>query len=208
MCKRHSTLPFNFICLTENNHGIDENIKTMKLPSIPVQGWWYKTYVFSKDLGLKGDVLFLDLDLIIYDNIEKLWGYSYNEFAIIRDFTRSMNPGWSKFNSSVFRFRAKEYYWIWEDFQNNYKTIVTKNHGDQDYLYNLLVGKTVFWPDEWIKSYKWEMRTKQELAVINGKRNFTTVKDPVLPPNCCIAVFHGDPNPHAVKDPWVVANWK
>jgi len=208
MCKRHSTLPFNFICLTENNAGIDKHITTKPLPALPIQGWWFKTYVFSNELNLKGTVLFLDLDIVIHNNIDKLWDYQEGSFVIIRDFTRHMNPGWRKFNSSVFKFNPAINHWIWDNFQSNRNNIITKNFGDQDYLYTLLSNQGKFWPDEWIKSYKWEMRDKQDLALINGKRNFTSIKQPTVYPNSCISVFHGDPNPHIVKDPWVIENWK
>ena len=175
---------------------------------MPIQGWWNKLYVFNKDLNLKDNVIFLDLDLVIHDSIDKLWEYHPGSFIIIRDFTRHMNPNWKKYNSSVFKFNPKNHYSLWDDFEKNYKIIISKNYGDQDYLFNILNGQGKYWPDSWIKSYKWEMREKQDLAVINGKRNFTTVKHPIIYPESCISVFHGDPNPHVVKDPWVIENWK
>ena len=208
MCRKHSTVPFNFICLTENSEGLYSDIIIKTLPRIPLQGWWYKPYVFSQDLQLKGDVLFLDLDLVIFDNIDKLWIYNPREFTIIRDFTRHMNPAWQKFNSSVFRFNAENNRWIWDHFIKNHKTIMTKNHGDQDYLYNILKDKAKHWPDDWIRSYKWEMRDKQDLSVINGKRSFAQDKPPRIESGSCIAVFHGEPNPADCRDSWVIENWK
>ena len=208
MCKRHSTTSFDFICFTDDYHHLNKEIIVKPLPKIGLQGWWFKPWIFSKENGLTGDVLFLDLDLIVYDNIEKLWSCCPDDFVIIRDFTRHMNPAWKKFNSSVFRFNAEKYYWIWDDFRSDYKNIMNKNQGDQDYLYNILHDKTKFWPDSWIQSYKWEMREKSEVQLINGKRNFTSIKSPKLISECCIAVFHGDPNPDQVKDPWVIENWK
>ena len=208
MCKRHNSFPFNFYCMTENNNGLDPNIKIITLPPIPIHGWWYKLYVFNSELNFRGSVLFLDLDLIIHDSIDKLWDHNSSSFIIIRDFTRHMNPNWKKFNSSVFKFNPIMYYYIWNDFKINYKTIMSKNFGDQDYLYSILQNQGHYWPDNWIKSYKWEMRSKQDLANINGKRNFTSIKDPFVYPESCISVFHGDPNPHQVKDPWVLNHWK
>ena len=64
------------------------------------------------------------------------------------------------------------------------------------------------WPDDWIQSYKWEMRNKHDLSIVNGKRNFNIIGDPRINPNGCIAVFHGEPNPDQVKDPWVIENWR
>ncbi len=208
MCKRHTNSNFNFFCLTDNPNGLNQFIIDKPLPKMPIQGWWMKPFVFSRDNNFKGDVLFLDLDLIIHNNFDKLWTYSPHDFCIIRDFTRKLNPKWQKYNSSVFRFNAKNYYWIWEDFVKNHQRIITKNHGDQDYLYSILQGKASTWPDNWIQSYKWEMRNRDEVRSINGKRNFVSIKDPYIVQDNCIAVFHGEPNPHDVKDPWVIENWQ
>lgn len=208
MVNRHSGIEYDFVCLTDNAYGLDSRIVYKTLPKIGVQGWWMKPYVFSKDLGFEGDVLFFDLDLVIFGNIDKLWTYNPANFCIIRDFTRQMNPSWRKFNSSVFRFPANQYHWIWDEFEKDHRKIIPKNHGDQDYLYSILNQQARYWPDEWIQSYKWEMRDRNELGIVNGKRNFMNTRDPKVDPNCFVAVFHGDPNPHECRDPWVIENWK
>ena len=49
------------------------------------------------------------------------------------------------------------------------------NSGDlQDWLFENVKTDFNFWPDEWIQSYKWEMRGKPEMTRITGKRNFVT----------------------------------
>jgi len=208
MVKRHSKIESNFVCLTENPSELDRNIIIKPLPSLSLEGWWMKPYVFSKDLGLKGDILFLDLDLVICDNIDKLWSYKENKFMIIKDFTRCMSPNYKRFNSSVYRFTAEDYHWIWDDFHRSYKDIVKKHHGDQDYLFEKLQDKAETWPINWIQSYKWEIRDQKDLTIINGKRNFNTIINPNIPYECAIAVFHGDPKPSECKDPWVINAWK
>lgn len=208
MCKRHNKEPFSFVCFTDNSNGLDSDIIIKKLPDVPLHSWWFKVWIFSQENNLKGPVLFLDLDLVVYEDIEKLWNYETNYFCVIRDFTRHLNPSWNKFNSSVFKFQAENYYWVWDDFYKDYKNIITKHHGDQDYLYSILKDKSKHWPDNWIQSYKWEMRNKSDLVNINNKRNFAFIADPKIDTECCIAVFHGDPNPDQVKDPWVVDRWK
>lgn len=208
MCKRHSKAPFNFVCFTENTTGISTDIITYPLPANSLHGWWLKPYVFSAEHQFKGQVLFLDLDLIVFDRIDKLWSHSTSDFMIIRDFTRHMNPSWQKFNSSVFKFVPENYTWIWEDFYKNHKLITSKMHGDQDYLFSILKTKAKTWPDNWIQSYKWEMRNKSDIRLIQGRRNFLNIAEPKVISDCCIAVFHGEPNPHEVKDPWVIKNWQ
>jgi hypothetical protein len=209
MCKRHSSHNFNFICVTDNPKNLNSNIKIEILPNITdVKGWWFKPYVFSRNLNLTGHVLFFDLDLVIFQNFDKLWTCNDSEFYIIRDFIKTTNPKWNRFNSSVFKFVAEKYHWIWDDFEKNKINIIKKNHGDQDYLYTILKDKAKFWPDNWIQSYKWEMRDKNDLVSINKKRNFKSIKNPTINPHTCISVFHGEPNPHECLDPWVTENWR
>ena len=54
----------------------------------------------------------------------------------------------------------------------------------------------------------YKVTNRNELQVINGVRQFVERKDNVeIPLECCIAVFHGDPNPGIVQDKFVVENW-
>ena len=51
MVKRHSTLPFEFVCITENPNDLDPAIKTYQCPDWGVagerKGWWYKVMLLS-----------------------------------------------------------------------------------------------------------------------------------------------------------------
>jgi hypothetical protein len=200
---------FDFICITDNATNLNSEIKVHIVPVISgIHGWWYKPYVFSKNLNLSGEVLFFDLDVVIFNNIDKLLNYKDKDFVIIRDFIKTRIPNCNRFNSSVFKFVAENYYWIWDDFEKNKKNIITRNHGDQDYFFNILKDKATHWPDSWIQSYKWEMRNKNDVILINKKRNFKTIGTPIINPESCVAVFHGEPNPHECRDPWVIENWK
>ena len=81
--------------------------------------------------------------------------------------------------------------------------------GDQDWIWKLAKDRMKFWPREWIMSYKWEIRNRDDLTVTQGGRQFKTVRHDVYPPpDCSIAVFHGEPNPQDVQDKFVVDNWR
>ena len=62
---------------------------------------------------------------------------------------------------------------------------------------------------EWIRSWKWEIRRTKNFKPggIRGNRVLEQIENVTPPPECCICVFHGDPNPHRCRDPWVVENW-
>lgn len=207
MVKRNCTLDYEFVCFTENAANIDKHIRIEPLPVLPVKGWWYKPYFLSGELPFTGTLLFLDLDVVIFRNIDNLFTYNPGKFCIIRDFNRSMRNSWDKVNSSIFRTEIGNYNIQWNDFKNNTRSHLIKNRGDQDWMYRNIKDH-VFWPDDWIQSYKWEMRDRNSLKLINGKRNFVDNHSPVIKTDTSIAVFHGDPNPAECTDTWVQQNWR
>lgn len=209
MVARHTTIPYEFVCFTDNSAGVDANIRTIPLPKLPVNGWWYKPYFFSTQLPINGNILYFDLDVIIFDNIDKLFTYQPDKFCIIRDFNRHLRSDWSKMNSSVFRLVTGMQRQVWEDFQQQDYIATKRMHGDQDWIYSKVKKDWCFWPDEWIQSYKWEMRGKPTMARDgNGVRNFVTPGMPKIIPDCSVAVFHGEPHPHNCIDPWCKEKWK
>jgi hypothetical protein len=209
MVCRNCTLPFEFVCLTDDSKGIDSDIKIIPFDR-EFSTWWAKPYMFSNKLGLRGTILYMDLDVVISGSIDKLFTYERGSWCVIRDFTRSMRPKWQKYNSSVIRFEYNQLDHLWRDFEKNHKLYQRKYHGDQDWLYTVADIKPALWPDEWIQSWKWEIRKSKQFAPggTRGKRKFKDIEDVVPPSECCVAVFHGDPNPELVEDPWVKQNWK
>jgi hypothetical protein len=209
MVKRNLTLDYEFVCFTENSENIDPEITIMPLPELPVNGWWYKPMFFNPKLELKGTILFLDLDLVIFRNIDNLFSYEPTRFVIIRDFNRHLIKGYNKFNSSVFRLDTGSHPQVYTEFIKNAKSICSRYPGDQDWIRKQITNDFYYWPDEWIQSYKWEMRGKPKYnGAPRGQRDFLTNGDPKIKDATSIAVFHGDPNPHNCKDPWVKENWR
>ena len=211
MVKRNLTVPFEFICFTENKKGIDANVRIEPINLIPgVQGWWYKPMFFNPDLGLNGTILFFDLDVIIFENIDKLFSFEKDKFCIIRDFNRKFVRNYNKFNSSVFRLETGTHSHVYEEFIKNPKDQIRRYHGDQDWIRaSIKDGDYSYWPTEWIQSYKWEMRGRPKYNnKPRGERDFAVNGDPTILEKTKVAVFHGDPNPHNCKDKWVIDNWQ
>lgn len=207
MIKRNLTIDYEFVCFTENSNGIDKHIRIEPLPDLPVKGWWYKPWFLSNNLPIHGTLLFLDLDLIVFNNIDQLFEYKHSaDFVIIRDFNRQTQPNWDKMNSSVFRVNTGSQKSVYDAFGADSFIVTRKFQGDQDFMYKY-IKKYEFWPDEWIQSYKWEMRSKDKLSIINGKRNFRTPDDPTIMPDTKIAVFHGQPDIPDCVDEWPRKNW-
>ena len=211
MTKRHTTIPYEFVCFTDDTRDINPDIRTIPLKPIGVYGWWYKVIFFDKNFPLDGNILYFDLDVVINSNIDRLFLNQPDKFNIIRDFNRSLRNDWSRMNSSVFRLKTGSLSYVYDNFFKNHAMEMRRHHGDQDWIF-AQVGKNkndwCFWPDEWIQSYKWEMRDRNDLDRINGIRNFKNQKEPKVLPKTCVAVFHGEPHPHQCDDKWVKENWK
>jgi hypothetical protein len=93
---------------------------------------------------------------------------------------------------------------IWEKMESN-PNLSSKFHGDQNYIYDLHKDRIVFYPDDWIRSYKWEVRTRSELLSDNS--NFKEIRKVIPHVDTAILAFHGKPMVHVVKDPIIIDNW-
>lgn len=205
---KNTTLPCKFFCLTDNAENLDKNIIALPLPNYNLAGWWFKPYIFSKELPITGFVLYIDLDVVITNNIDKLFKYNINCFNIVRDFNRVLRPSYDRFNSSVMSFTAGSLDYLWQKFSMQHQFIVKSNHGDQDFIFKEQKSFAKFFPDSWIQSWKWEIRKDRKLATGNrGYRKLQKIEDVRPPEECCIAVFHGDPNPHLCDDPYIKETW-
>jgi len=211
MVTKNLDLPFKFFCLTEDPTDLHANINILPLPKLNrASGWWYKPYIFSKDIPINGTILYLDLDIVITSKIDRLFNFYPGKYCILRDFTRAMRPSWEKYNSSVIKFEKGNLSHVWEKFQKEHTTIVRKFFGDQDYLYDETKDTATYFPDKWILSWKWEVRRNKQFANggTKGNRKFAVIENVRAPEDCCIAVFHGDPNPHNCEDPYIIEKWK
>ena len=235
MCKKHTTIPFEFVCITEVPDGLDPAIKVYPCPDWDVHGerksWWYKVMLFEPRFQewIGDEYIYFDLDVIIFGNIDKLWNYNPGKFVVIQDFNRCRIENWQVRNSSVMKFNVNCENHVWHKFAENKRKVIDNMPGDQDWVTKTL-PQSIKWPHDWVMSYKWEMgvhvrkpefgqrhhiidgRTIVEntLVVRNGKKeNITTYKKPPTTDQTCVAVFHGRPNPEqCLDDPLVADNWR
>ena len=155
--------------------------------------------LFHPDNGLSGDTLYMDLDVVITDNIDKFWEHEeQSDFVGMNDF----NPDTKIFNSSVFRFKHNsmtEKLWkpFWED-----RPTWLRMAGDQNVISDIIMKhkETKSFPDAWTQSYKWFDRTGTRYH--KGKWTFEHNGE------SAVTVFHGQPNPHESDMEWVKNAWK
>lgn len=216
MVSRHLTLDFKMVCLTDDSNGIEKQIECFPIPSlnlpagIPERGW-NKLSTFEPNLyGLKGQALFLDLDIILLDNIDELFLLPGN-FFIIHDWKR---PWRITGNSSVYRFTIGKYPDLLLYFVEHFEDIRKKFRNEQAYLswYIKNQGDLEYWPRNWCKSFKYHC-----LKPIP----FSYFIPPTPPKNTKIIIFHGEINPpdaikgsggkwyrHVLPSPWINDQWR
>jgi len=216
MVRRHLTLPHRFVCFTDDTTGIHPFIETRPIPEIPLGSaaiWsgWRKLASLSPQLGLEGSVLFLDLDLVIMDNIDCFFTYEPGKFCIIENWTQ-MGQGIG--NSSIYRYEANAHHDVFEDFARNHEQIYKDVTNEQMYLtWQVAKNHEVkYWPETWARSFKRHSLPNRLL------RRFITPKPPK---DCKILVFHGPPKPIDAANgnwpqkgkylraaPWILKHWK
>ncbi|MFB9211948.1 glycosyltransferase [Echinicola jeungdonensis] len=198
MVKNNLRFPFQLICFTDNKEGIRKEVVCFPIPEVNIpdglpERMWRKLTVFKKDLyGLKGEALFLDLDVVIVDNMDPFFQLE-GEFRIIKDYRKKWR---GTGNSSVFRFELGRHYEIFDFFLKNFEEIRKKHRNEQEYLTSIMKEKGIlsYWPERWCPSFKYDCVSKFPLAFW---------KKPKIPHGARIIIFHGEINPpKAIKGGW------
>lgn len=195
MVSRHLSLPFRFICLTDDDRGISDQVECFPIPETNVNTddaagrkrvqAWKKLLTFSSPLyDIEGTCLFLDLDIVIIDSIDCFFEPE-GDFHIIQDWGKGRTNG----NSSVYRFTAGALASVLSEFCENRERVVEQFFNEQAYLTAHVnsLGKLNFWPRGWCLSYRRDCLPENRL-----KRWFFPSKKPS---DGRIIVFYGSPNP-------------
>jgi hypothetical protein len=214
MVSRHLSLPFRFVCLTDNSTGFNPGIESfplipLNIPNGPERGWDKLTTFVNPLYDLKGQALFIDLDVVIVDNIDCFFEFEA-QFPIIKDWVKKNLTG----NSSVYRFTVNAHADILENFRKNHAEIRVQVRNEQEYLSGFVAsqGKLSYWPREWCRSFKYHC---------NRKGLMSWIYPPEIPLGAKIIVFHGKPNPpeaitgrsgkwyrKILPTPWVAEHWQ
>lgn len=201
MVKRNISLPFRFICLTEYPEGIEPGVEVKPLPEFkePPPKYlrfclaWRKLALFDETVyDLTGKTLFLDLDLLVIDNIDCFFSYS-DKLAIIENWSQ---PNRLIGQSSVFCFDIGKYTHLLEKYRNQQEEVLKNNRTEQVYITRELgEGNFDYFPDDWCKSFKMHCMPG---GILNSFMTPTKI-----PKKARIIVFHGNPNPpDAIAGRW------
>lgn len=215
---RHMDRPYRFICMTDDPMGLDKGIIARPLPDIPLPDayqWtpWRKLSVWQQGLeDLEGDVLFLDLDLLVTGPLGEMFDFAPGKYCVIENWTQ---VGEGIGNTSVFRFRADAHPEVFENFAANPEAVLSSCRIEQQYI-STLIPDQVFWPRDWCLSFKHSIVPPFPL---------NWMKSPSLPEGAKVVCFTGRPDideaatghwpakwykkfyKHARPAPWIAEHW-
>lgn len=212
--KRNLTIPFKFVCFTEDAKGLDPAIVIQALSnSLPIttprfQGWWYKLELFRKNNGLEGRVFYIDLDTVIVGNIDKIANTPDSDgFIVLRDFYRGYRPNQaitSEMGSGLMAWTANKHTHLWDEFIKNAAQIMTTTGGGDQIWIQKKQPTRKYWQDLFpnqVISYK------VHCCPGNSRNNWFTPQP--LSKNSRVVCFHGPPRPHEVfnKQEWMQKHW-
>lgn len=171
---RKAVTPHEVICITDAWEA--DNVPEPKVVMAhDWPGWWAKMNVMDV-AAIPGDILFSDLDAIIYD-IEPILAACKGDMPILlEDFLRK-----GGLQSSLMYLPKRHRLEAWQAFKSDPEAIMARfqRGGDQQFLETLWLGDAARWQDvlpEQIVSYKRDCW--------NG-----------APPDAKMIVFHGSPRP-------------
>lgn len=203
MVARHLRGPFKFVCLTDQIDGIRSEVQCLPIPDLalpaglPERGW-KKLTTFEADLhGLRGTALFLDLDVVIVDDITPFFKVP-GKFLIIHDWKR---PWRVTGNSSVYRFQLGAHADVLAKFRAEAEAMRAQFRNEQAYLSDVLYkqGVLTYWDQSWCASYKYH-------CIPTWPSNYW--RTPVIPEGARIVIFHGVVNPPDALAGHSAGNWR
>ncbi|WP_155326416.1 hypothetical protein [Alkalilacustris brevis] len=225
-CRRRTTLPFRFICLTDDAEGLAPGVETMPIPDmgLPKDQWlrpgvWPKIALYHPDLhGLRGRALFIDLDMMILDSLDDF--LTFPASFVTTDMGRSWRPGGGSSppepGTCIFAFSLGNESQLFEQFGSAPEAAIRTYRNDQNFA-AAYASSMAFWPDGWVISFKRWLRRPIGLDLFLEPRR--------PPPSAKVLAFHGTPRPTALLRPggglwdrfphmgrgqvsWVVEYWR
>jgi hypothetical protein len=219
MVRRNVTGDLRFVCFTDDKEGLLPDVEYQPLPPIdlPEKFMWYpwrKISLWQPGLGgLEGEVLFLDVDLIVTGSLDPFFEYHPGKMCIAENWTQI---GEGIGNTSVYKWTIGEHTEIFEKYQRDNTPIHAQFRASQQYVSAMIPDK-IYWPSEWCVSFKHSLMPKFPL---------NWFQTPRLPEETRIVAFTGRPDPDEARDgrwqapwykriykhvkptPWIAEHWR
>lgn len=196
---RNITPPFSFTCFTDDAAGFNPAIRAEPLPPLEVampsgtKGIWPKARLWGAELGgLKGPVLFMDLDLVVVGPLDDFFSYGEPEEVIL---SRNPNtPAERLGQTSLFRFPVGKLVPLQEMFLADPQGVADRYRFEQRFVTREAPGGVRFWPNAWVRHFRAH-------CVRTLPLNFFL--PPKLPKDARVVIFPGGLlPPHAIAGHW------
>jgi hypothetical protein len=142
--KKNSTIPFEFICISDNKN-IEADVILPYNHHSNIKKHWHKLKFFSPQYGNQkpgDDIIIMDIDQIIVNNVDELLGWPVSENELLSYGT--IWKGLLKMNGGFYKFKSGSLKCIWDDFAKNVEfwqlnyyrkgVVHSKYYGEQNYV--------------------------------------------------------------------------
>ena len=190
--KRNSTIPFQFICISDTNN-IEADVILPYNHHSDIKKHWHKLKFFSPQFGDQepgDDIIIMDIDQVITNNVDEIlsWQVKDKELLTYDSWWNNKPNSFAKkdplpINGGFYKFKSGSLKGVWDDFSlnPNYWQLHYYNNGDvhykyygeQNYVnwkleeYNSKITKL---PGQWVIKYTDNTKEMVELNMMYAKR--------------------------------------
>ena len=186
-------------CITDRPEQLPSFIQPLA-PFKKSKGWWNKINLFSPEMP-KGDILYLDLDIVILQNFDQEILAMIENTSNISCVSDAIEWMGEKFNSSLMCFKSGSNADIYKKFEKEEATINNLAGGDQVWTGPLL--KKIHYIDETFPNLKKNLKFQLAKNINNELKLPIEISDNIKLIDCT-----GHPKPHQLKGlPYIRDNW-
>ncbi|VDC31658.1 hypothetical protein [Pseudogemmobacter humi] len=184
--------PFRFICMTDDATGLAPGIEAMPIPDLGLppdlwrSGGWPKLAMFLPQIAdLSGRALFIDLDMVLWGELDPLFTLP-GPLVMLDSGPWRYRNGIPRPMSSIMAFDIGGLPHLATRIIADPRGMAARYQNEQDFIGGE-AGEIAFWPQSWIRSYKYHLRPPLLIDRFRG---------PHPPgPEVKVLCFHGNPRP-------------